>query len=123
MLKMAMMTATALVAASLVAAPAMAHPKLMSAVPAADNPTSNSPTEIRLTFSEGLIAKFCGLEVTDQGGKAVAIGAAGLDPKDKKQLVVPLKAPLAAGSYTVTWHAVSEDTHRVQGQYSFKVAP
>src|SRR5579859_3898379 len=101
MLKMTMTTATVLVAASLIAAPAMAHPKLMSTMPAADNSTSNSPTEIRLTFSEGLIAKFSGLEVKDQGGKAIAIGAAGLDPKDKKQLVVPLKAPLAAGSYTV----------------------
>jgi methionine-rich copper-binding protein CopC len=28
---------------------------------------------------------------------------------------------LSAGSYTVEWHAVSEDTHRIKGQYSFKV--
>jgi methionine-rich copper-binding protein CopC len=26
-----------------------------------------------------------------------------------------------AGHYKVTWHAVSEDTHRVKGEYSFGV--
>lgn len=122
--KMNTMTATAaLLAAGLITTSAMAHPKLMSVAPAADHSMSKSPTEIRLTFSEGVISKFSGLELKDEGGKTVATGRAALDPKDSKQLIVPLKAPLAAGGYTVNWHAVSEDTHRVHGQYSFKVAP
>jgi copper resistance protein C len=44
------------------------------------------------------------------------------DPADRKQLVVPLPSPLIAGRYKVAWHAVSEDTHRVKGEYSFEVA-
>jgi methionine-rich copper-binding protein CopC len=115
------MAVLALFAASLIATSANAHPKLTSAAPPADLSSSSSPTEIRLTFSEGVIPKFSGLELKDQGGKTIATGPAATDPKDKKQLVVPLKAPLAAGGYTVNWHVVSEDTHRVEGQYSFKV--
>src|SRR5579859_6876755 len=110
MLKMSMMTATAaLIAAGLIATSATAHPKLKSAAPATDHSMPKSPTEIRLTFSEGVIPKFSGLELKGDGGKSVATGQAALDPKDNKQLIVPLKAALAPGDYTVTWHAVSED--------------
>jgi methionine-rich copper-binding protein CopC len=111
----------ALFATSLIATSASAHPTLRSATPPANLSTTTSPTEIRLSFSEGVVPKFSGLELKDKSGKAVATGPAATDPKDKKQLVVPLQAPLAAGDYTVNWHAVSEDTHRLEGQYSFKV--
>jgi methionine-rich copper-binding protein CopC len=77
--------------------------------------------EIKLNFSEGVIAKFSGLELKDEAGKTIATGIPVNDPKDQKQLVVPLPVPLKAGHYTVTWHAVSEDTHRVKGEYSFGV--
>src|SRR6266550_396196 len=111
----------AVLAISLFAASANAHPKLTSASPAADVASKVSPTEIKLNFSEGVIAKFSGLELKDEAGKAISTGMPANDPKDPKQLVVPLPAPLKAGRYTVTWHAVSEDTHRVKGEYSFGV--
>jgi len=113
--------ALALMTASLIATTASAHPTLASTNPPANLSTTTTPTEIRLNFTEGVIAKFSGVELKDQSGKAVATGTPVTDPKDKKQLVVPLPTPLLAGRYTVSWHAVSEDTHRVQGQYSFKV--
>jgi copper resistance protein C len=99
-----------------------AHPKLKSASPAADVSTNSPPKEIRLNFSEGVIAKLSGLELKDEAGKTITTGVPMNDPADRKQLVVPLPASLAAGRYTVTWHAVSEDTHRVKGEYSFEVA-
>ena len=111
----------ALVAVSLFAASANAHPTLKSAIPPADVSSALLPTEIRLNFSEGVIAKFSGLELKDEGGRTIATGAPATNPKDKKQLVVPLPAPLAAGRYTVNWHVVSEDTHRVEGHYSFRI--
>jgi len=61
------------------------------------------------------------VEVKDQGGKTVATGKVATNPKDQKELVVPLQVPLKAGTYTVTWNIVSVDTHRVRGTYSFKV--
>lgn len=108
---------------ALVATGAMAHPKLWSAVPAAGDMERGAPPtkEIRLNFSEGIIAKFSGLELRDESGKLIATGTPTIDPKDKKQLVVPVDTPLVAGKYRVIWHAVSEDTHRVTGEYSFTV--
>jgi len=114
----------ALVAAvsSFVVQPALAHPKLTATVPAADA-QAQPPQEIRLSFSEALVAKFSGLDLKDQEGKRIETGPAASDPKDRKQLIVPVKAVLAPGRYTVEWHAVSEDTHRVKGSYSFEVKP
>jgi methionine-rich copper-binding protein CopC len=45
------------------------------------------------------------------------------DPKNKKQLVLPIQESLPPGIYNVDWHAVSVDTHRVEGHYTFKVGP
>jgi methionine-rich copper-binding protein CopC len=111
----------AVLAISLLPTAANAHPKLMSASPAADVSSKASPTEIKLNFSEGVIAKFSGVEIKNESGKTIPTGGPVTDPKDQKQLAVPLPAPLAAGRYTVNWHAVSEDTHRVKGEFSFRV--
>jgi len=113
--------ALAVLAVSSLATSANAHPKLISANPAADVSSKVSPTEIKLIFSEGVTARFSGIELKDEAGKTIATGVAATDPKDRTQLVVPLPAPLVAGHYKVTWHAVSEDTHRVKGEYSFGV--
>jgi methionine-rich copper-binding protein CopC len=111
----------AVLAISLIATSANAHPKLTSASPAADVSSKVSPTEIKLNFSEGVIAKFSGVEIKNESGKIIPTGVPVTDPKNQKQLVVPLPTQLTAGHYTVTWHAVSEDTHRVKGEYSFGV--
>ena len=103
-----------------IAEPALAHPKLTAAIPAADT-QARSPQEIRLSFSEALVPTFSGLDLKDQDGKPVETGPAASDPKDRKQLIVAIKAALSPGRYTVEWHAVSEDTHRVKGSYSLEV--
>jgi methionine-rich copper-binding protein CopC len=110
------------VAIGALATSADAHPKLTSVSPATDVPSKASPTEIKLNFSEGVIAKFSGLELKDGAGKTVATGVPVNDPADRRQLVVPLPRPLTAGHYTVLWPAVSQDTHHVKGEYSFEVA-
>jgi methionine-rich copper-binding protein CopC len=116
--------AVAMIVASLShIAAAFAHADLKSAEPAAGSAAASSPTEIRITFSESVIAKFSGVELKDQAGKLVATGQAAVDPADKRVLIVPISESLPAGSYRVDWHAVSEDTHRVKGTYSFKVQP
>src|SRR5262249_19279294 len=110
-----------LVAFPIVDPTASPPPTIKSASPAADVPSTSSPAEIKLEFSEGVIAKFSGLELKDERGKTIATGVAMVDAKDKKRLLVPVRAPLNPGRYTVNWHVVSEDTHRVQGQYSFRI--
>ena len=112
----------ALFAVGVVTTSIEAHPTLKSASPAVDG-TVAAPTEIKLSFSEGVILKFSSVELKDQAGKTLTTGRLATDPKDHKQLIVPLQGPLAAGTYTVKWNVVSVDTHRVNGSYSFKVEP
>lgn len=121
MLRLRTFGTTAAIAIGLVTTPTMAHPKLLSASLAADASGSTARKVIKLSFSEGVIAKFSGVELTDESGKTVSSGVPVTDPKDQKQLIVPLPEALAPGRYTVNWHAVSEDTHRVKGQYSLTI--
>jgi methionine-rich copper-binding protein CopC len=102
---------------------AFAHAMLVKAVPAVGGTVRASPSEIRITYSEGVEPRFSGIEVKTASGQAVATGTASVDPSDRATLVVPLKAALAAGSYKVTWHVVSVDTHKTQGSFSFEVKP
>lgn len=123
MSKKTSMAAITMIVASLFIGAANAHPELQSAEPAAGAAMATSPTQIRITFNENVIPKFSGVEVKDQTGKMIATGKAATDPANKKQLVVPLQEQLTPGDYKVEWHAVSDDTHRVKGSYSFSVAP
>jgi methionine-rich copper-binding protein CopC len=113
-------------AATFVAAPALAHPKLVAANPA-PNASVKATSQLRLTFSEALIAKFSGADVvmTEMPGMKMHApmrvpATAALGP-DNKSLVLALPKPLARGSYRLDWHVVSTDTHRVNGSYAFKV--
>ena len=121
MSKMTSMVAVIMIAASLFGSAAHAHPELQSAEPAAGGTTA-SPQQIKITFNESVMAQFSGVEVKDKAGKMITTGKATVDPANKKQLVVPLKEQLPPGEYKVEWHAVSDDTHRVKGSYSFSVA-
>ena len=122
MKKMTSMAAIAMLASVLCGTAAYAHPKLQSAEPAAGAATA-SPKQIRITFNENVMPQFSGVELKEQSGKIITTGKATVDPANKKQLVVPVTEPLSPGDYKVEWHAVSDDTHRVKGSYSFSVAP
>jgi hypothetical protein len=110
----------AAVSALLLSVTAEAHPVVKSATPPDGAVLTSVPTEIRITFSEKLLPTFSGLEVKDQEGRVVARGKA-VAGDDKTQLVAPVIQLLKPGLYKVEWHAVSADTHRVKGQYSFTV--
>src|SRR3977135_4515015 len=98
--------ALAMARAFFVASAADAHPQLKSAGPAPGSVVKSSPKTLRIQFNEGIVLGFSGIEVTDAAGRKQALGDASLDRQNKKQLIVPLKADLAPGKYTVAWHAV-----------------
>ena len=108
----------ALAAAMLAATVAEAHPRLMTVAPTA-NASVAAPREVRLTFSEPLVARFSTLQVRDQNGRFVRTGRTALTAGGR-QLAAPLPR-LAPGRYRVVWRAVSQDTHRVVGAYNFAV--
>jgi methionine-rich copper-binding protein CopC len=99
---------------------AWGHPVLEASDPG-QGATVSSPTEVRLTFTENLIARFSGLTIKDQSGRAIGTASPSVDPNDKRQLIVPISTPLPPGAYDVDWHAVGADTHRVTGHFSFRV--
>lgn len=102
---------------------AQAHSHLKASDPAADATVPASPPTLKLTFSMKLVAKFSGVKLTGADGKEVTLGEAATDPTDSKILLVPVPAPLAAGQYTVDWHVVAVDTHRMKGSYKFTIKP
>ncbi|HEY1215417.1 MAG TPA: copper homeostasis periplasmic binding protein CopC [Bryobacteraceae bacterium] len=100
---------------------ANAHPRLQSSDPAPGASLKSAPKDIRMSFSEGLVPNFTGLELKTAAGKSVPTGKTALVAGDNKKIVVPITARLVPGTYNVAWHAVSVDTHRVTGSYNFKV--
>lgn len=104
-------------------APGLAHAHLKAAVPAVNGTVPTGPTELELTFSEGIELKFTGVKITGPGKAAVPTGAATLGTTGDTTLVVPVAPPLQPGSYTVAWHALSTDGHKTSGTYSFAVRP
>lgn len=118
--------AVTLVASLALPSAAMAHPKLLSATPAEKSTVSNVK-QAKLTFSESLVGPVSGVDLLTTGmagtshapskvaGVKTALGA------DGKTLVATFPRALAAGTYQLDWHAVSTDTHRVKGSYSFTV--
>ena len=113
------LTAAVLFTALLGASTAFAHAHLKSAQPAADSNVA-APKDLRLTFSEGVEATFTKVSLSKDGTE-IAIKGLETPDADKKTLVVTPAAPLASGTYKVEWHAVSVDTHKSEGTYSFKV--
>jgi hypothetical protein len=115
--------ATALPASMLLAPGlASAHAHLQTTVPPVGSTVAAAPAELQLQFSEGVEPRFSTVVVTAGSGGAVNAGAIHTDPNDAKRVLVPV-GQLAPGTYTVTWHAVSVDTHKTQGSYRFTIAP
>lgn len=101
---------------------AIAHARLESAVPPVGGTVSMPPKQIAITFSEGVEPAFSSIEVTDAAGNRVDTGKPQVAADHRQVLIVALH-PLGPGAYKVVWHAVSVDTHKTQGSYSFTVAP
>jgi methionine-rich copper-binding protein CopC len=101
---------------------AFAHARLDHANPAVGSTVTQPPTEISLWFTEALEAKFSTIEVRDAQGRSMQAGPATLARGNTAQLRVPLK-PLPPGTYKVIWRVLSVDTHRTQGDFTFRVGP
>jgi hypothetical protein len=112
------------IAGLLLAAPAaaFAHAHLDHASPAVGNTVASAPKEVVLWFTESLEPAFSTADVRDAQGKPVQAGKARVDKANPAQMRVPLTA-LKPGTYRVFWRVLSVDTHRTQGDFSFRVGP
>lgn len=105
-----------------IAGPAAAHVRLDRAVP--DGRATLAPTldRIRLFFSDALDIAQSGAALSDAGHHALPVGQPVLAGDDRREMIIPLQGPLASGKYTLAWHAVGPDGHRVEGSYTFAVS-
>ena len=102
---------------AVMASPAFAHARLTSSDPKADSKVK-SPNLIRLMFSEGLEPAFSGATLSDGAGKNIPVSAA-----VGTTTITLMPLALRPGAYTVSWHSVGHDTHRVTGSLHFTVVP
>ena len=102
---------------AVMASPAFAHARLTSSDPKADAKVK-SPSLIRLMFSESLEPAFSGATLSDGAGKNIPVSAA-----VGTTTITLMPLALRPGAYTVSWHSVGHDTHRVTGNFHFTVVP
>src|SRR5689334_23011582 len=102
-----------------------AHSALRLTDPLEGATLGDSPTLIRLTFSERPEAALSEIRVLDASGAAYQLGRPVAGPADPFALSIPIRK-LDAGVYTVNWRIVSAvDGHATAGAYAFgvRVAP
>lgn len=109
------------IAFGVMAGPAFAHAFLDHAEPAVGASVQTAPGALTLTFTQDLVAAFSGVSLKTEAGRAVPIGKPSVGPANT--LHIRLGQRLAPGTYVVSWHVVSVDTHKTAGSYKFTVAP
>ena len=113
--------AAAAVALAVSAGAAVAHPELRTASPAPSAVLSSAPQEVRITFNEPVLAKFSTIELLHEGSHPVKTTKPTVNVKNRAQLVARVAEKLGPGTYKVRWRVVSKDTHKVQGEYTFRL--
>ena len=103
-----------------VPAAVLAHTQLERASPAVGSTIATAPEEVVLSFTETVEPAFSTIEVRNSAGAPMQAGKAIVDPAHGTQMRVALK-PLAPGTYKVIWRVLSVDTHRAQGNFTFRV--
>jgi copper transport protein len=124
MLRRAVYLLAALVLAGmgmLAAAPAaFAHATLESTSPADGAVVRAEPTTVTATFDEQVGVSADSLMVFGPDGQRADNGLTthGSVPQE---ITVGLRPGLGRGTYTVSWHVVSADSHHVQGAFTFSI--
>ena len=98
---------------------AYGHAQFTGSNPAADSTLEYSPDEIVLNFSRA---------VTPVTTTLVGLGGDGVESVGEtvgngERVVLPITAPLKAGTYVVSFRVLSGDAHPISGGFRFAIAP
>lgn len=99
---------------------ALAHAELISSSPANQSILPSSPGEIVLRFSEGVEPVGDSIRLVDAAGDPVPLGPLDQSLGDDT-LRTPLPATIDDGTYVVGWQAISADSHKIRGAFTFSV--
>jgi methionine-rich copper-binding protein CopC len=101
----------------LAAGEASAHAFLDHAEPRVGNTVATAPREVTLWFTQKLEPAFSTITVTNSAGQRVDSGKTRVSGN---QMSVSLRFG-GAGTYRVNWRVLSVDTHRTDGNFTFRV--
>jgi len=96
---------------------ARAHALLDRAEPRVGNKVATAPREVTLWFTQKLESAFSTITVTNSAGQRVDTGKTRVSGT---QMSVSLRQG-GSGTYRVTWRALSVDSHKTDGSFSFQV--
>jgi len=96
---------------------ASAHAFLDHAEPRVGNKVATAPREVTLWFTQKLEPAFSTITVTNSAGQRVDTGKTRVSGS---QMSISLR-PGGTGTYHVTWHVLSVDTHTTDGSFAFQV--
>src|SRR5207249_7796667 len=98
---------------------ASAHATLVRTVPRDVTVLGSAPTTVRVVFDDG-VRPASGIKAIRNGGGSV-LGGKPRVVGDGRVLVIPLRAGLAEGDYTVLWRVLSDHGHKLAGVLAFGV--
>jgi methionine-rich copper-binding protein CopC len=104
------------------AARVSAHAFLEHSDPPVGGKVHSAPAAVRIWFTEAIEPAFSSIQVLDATGKQVDKKDTHRDRSNRSLLEVSLPR-LGPGSYKVIWRAVSVDTHRTNGNFTFQIVP
>ncbi len=100
------------------------HLELLRSEPMADSTIVESPTEIRLFFSEPPVMSGTTVRLADPAEELVPTGEATADESDPRQVYIELaEEGIMPGDYTVHWRVIAQDGHSQRGDFSFRLQP
>jgi copper resistance protein C len=105
---------------SLAATTAFAHAFLDHSIPSVGGSVRGPVNELRMWYTQGVVTAFSAVTVTGPGG-AVPASKPVNNPSNQQEVIVRLGRPLGPGTYTVSWRALSVDTHTTTGSFRFTV--
>ena len=98
---------------------AKAHAFLDHAEPRVGNKVASPPHAVTLWFTQNLEPAFSSVTVTNAAGQRVDVGKPRVSGD---QMSVSLRGG-GTGTYHVSWHVLSVDTHKTEGNFTFQVGP
>src|SRR5690349_312950 len=102
------------------ASPAAAHAVLVSSSPVDGEILKQAPARVTATFDEPVGVSSDSLRVFSPAGARVDSGGT-VHGSKPSEITVRLATGLSHGTYTVSWHVISADSHPVQGAFSFSI--
>jgi methionine-rich copper-binding protein CopC len=99
-----------------------AHAFMDHAEPAVGSKVEQIPQNVRIWFTEAIEPGFSSIKVFDGTGKQIDKKDVHVSAKDKALLEVSLPL-LTPGTYKVVWRVLSVDSHRTNGDFTFRFLP